>query len=467
MRPFAAGTLLGGAQRSAGWRPWLGGGEASAARSSCSRAAAWRHGAHRSCRRFAARFPSLAPRPALALAAGLYGFLLGLGFTTFVFTFAVWALAGVPSRSAIPARAAIGLGFGAGRALPVVALAPRGGGDAHAAMAERPRILRALRVADAVALAACAAALLAAPAQAATVVVKPATDPSVDAATLAFQQPGAGGFLLTGVTRAAAPGAHPAVGGGRLAYAGNGTIEVRAPADPAFAVSIPAAADAIAVNAGWVAWRTREPTGDALWASPLAAPAPRRVLGVSDPLQLGRPALAGDELLFHVAGASATRIEGISLVTGARRTLRKQRRAQLLNPSVLGDRLLYVRATYPRQQLRLGLLQPQSPEARPQPVRDRPHRPPRRGLRARRGAPQARPPAQAPAAPEARRRRHPVEHGAERALRVRHPAAAGRRQAGEGRAAPRGALALRSAGAGGVGCWRGLPQRPGLVRGRV
>jgi len=83
---------------------------------------------------------------------------------------------------------------------------------------------------------------------------------------------------------------------------------------------------------------------------------------VSDPLQLGRPALAGDELLFHVAGRSATRIEGISLVTGARRTLRRQRRAQLLNPSVLGDRLLYVRATYTRQQLRLGLLRPQSPK---------------------------------------------------------------------------------------------------------
>ena len=29
------------------------------------------------------------------LAAGLYGVLLGLGFTTFILTFAVWALAGI------------------------------------------------------------------------------------------------------------------------------------------------------------------------------------------------------------------------------------------------------------------------------------------------------------------------------------------------------------------------------------
>ena len=29
------------------------------------------------------------------LAAGLYGVLLGLGFTTFILSFAVWALAGI------------------------------------------------------------------------------------------------------------------------------------------------------------------------------------------------------------------------------------------------------------------------------------------------------------------------------------------------------------------------------------
>jgi hypothetical protein len=295
------------------------------------------------------------------LAAGLYGVLLGLGFTTFILTFAVWALAGVSVALGDPSLGiATGLAFGVGRALPVVVLAPRGGGAAHAAMAERPRILRGLRAADAVALAACAAVLVATPAQAATIVAKPGTDPSVDALTLAFQQPGVGGFLLTGSARAAAPGAHPAVGGGRLAFVGTGTVEVRVPGDPAFSVSIPAVADALAVNEGWVAWRTHEPGGDALWASPLGAPAARRIASVKDPKQLGRPALAGDELLFHVAGASSTRIEGISLSTGTRRTLRTQRRAQLLNPSAFGDRLLYVRATYTRQQLRIGPLRPQS-----------------------------------------------------------------------------------------------------------
>jgi hypothetical protein len=100
------------------------------------------------------------------LAAGLYGVLLGLGFTTFILTFAVWALGGVSVALGDPALGlAIGLAFGAGRLLPVVVLAPaaatRAGAAFHVAMAERPRILRSLRAVDAVAMAACAVALVA------------------------------------------------------------------------------------------------------------------------------------------------------------------------------------------------------------------------------------------------------------------------------------------------------------------
>ena len=100
------------------------------------------------------------------LAAGLYGVLLGLGFTTFILTFAVWALAGVCVAVGDPALGlAVGLAFGAGRLLPVVLLAPSvstaRGAALHAAMAERPQILRSLRAADALALAACAVVLVA------------------------------------------------------------------------------------------------------------------------------------------------------------------------------------------------------------------------------------------------------------------------------------------------------------------
>jgi hypothetical protein len=104
-------------------------------------------------------------RMPVPLAAGLYGVLLGLGFTTFILTFAVWALAGVSVALGDPALGlAIGLAFGAGRLLPVVVLAPAAATSAgaafHAAMAERPRILRSLRAVDAVAMAACSVALV-------------------------------------------------------------------------------------------------------------------------------------------------------------------------------------------------------------------------------------------------------------------------------------------------------------------
>ena len=299
----------------------------------------------------------------LPLAAGLYGVLLGLGFTTFILSFAVWALAGVSVSLGDPALGLlVGLGFGVGRTLPVVILAPlagtRRGADAHAAMAERPVILRALRVADAAALAACAAALWAAPAQAAGVFAVPATDPSTDAGLVAFQEPGGGGVIASSSGRTPAPGPHPAVGGGLVAWIGEGTVEVRSRTDAAFAVSLPAAADAVAVSAGWVAWRSRESGRDVLTASPLPpdALAPRRVASAPAGAQLGRPALAGDRLLFHVAGAARSRIDQVRLASGRRSTLRTAPRTLLLNPSSDGRRLLYVRSTFQRQQLRIGLL---------------------------------------------------------------------------------------------------------------
>jgi hypothetical protein len=307
------------------------------------------------------------------LAAGLYGVLLGLGFTTFILSFAVWALAGVSVALGDPALGLlVGLGFGAGRALPVVALAPLArtgfGLDAHAAMAERPRILRGLRAADALALAACAAVLWAAPARAADVFATPAADPSADTGVLAFHVPGGSGELVRNGAREPAPGPKPAVGGGKLAWIQGAAIEVRSPADPSFVVTVPApGADSVAVSAGWLAWRSREGEDDVLTALPFdpAQGGPRVVDRRPAPVQLGRPALAGDRLLFHVAGRSSSRIDHVRLPTGERQVLRRQARALLLNPSAWGNRLLYVRSTRTRQQLRYGVLR------RRHPARDR------------------------------------------------------------------------------------------------
>ena len=79
----------------------------------------------------------------MPLAAGLYGVLLGLGFTTFVLTFGVFALAGIAFAVGDPAVGlAVGLAFGVGRALPIVLVAPiadRGAGiRITETMADRP-----------------------------------------------------------------------------------------------------------------------------------------------------------------------------------------------------------------------------------------------------------------------------------------------------------------------------------------
>ena len=300
----------------------------------------------------------------LPLAAGLYGVLLGLGFTTFILSFAVWALAGISVALGDPALGlAAGLGFGAGRALPVIALAPSGGGRLGDAMAQRPRILRSLRAIDAAALFACAIALFAAPAQArgtkaasggaearaagaASIVAIGLSDPTVDGATVAFNRPGTAGILRGPAGDQAAPGAKPAIGGGRLAYLGNQTVEVQGVG------SIPAAGvNAVAVSAGWVAWRS----GPTLWVAPLGAPGFGAVTRVAAG-DVGRPALDGNTLLYDYYG----RIAAIDLTTMQRTVLRREARAQLRGPSALNGRLVYVRATYRRQQVMTGPLTSQS-----------------------------------------------------------------------------------------------------------
>ena len=99
----------------------------------------------------------------LPAAAALYGGLLGLGFTTFVMTWAVWALAAVCLLLGSPLVGVVaGLAFGAGRAIPVVAMSSRrsgAGGDALARMIAGPRPLRRARTADAALLSALALAI--------------------------------------------------------------------------------------------------------------------------------------------------------------------------------------------------------------------------------------------------------------------------------------------------------------------
>ncbi len=246
------------------------------------------------------------------LAAGLYGVLLGLGFTTFILSFAVWALAGISVALGEPQTGLlIGLAFGAGRALPVIGLAPSGGGSLHAAMAERPRILRSLRALDALALAGTAAALAVTPAQAAVKVTASGySDISVDGLVFALHKPGAAGELRSPAGVQPLPGNHPAVGGGRLAYIEGPSVVVQGVAP------IPApGADALAVSTYWVAWRA----AGALYAASLDPTQTTQPVAVLIG-NVGKPSLAGSVLVFELDG----RIETYDLATGTRTVMRQR-----------------------------------------------------------------------------------------------------------------------------------------------
>lgn len=312
----------------------------------------------------------------LPLAAGLYGVLLGLGFTTFVLTLAVWALAGISVAIGDPlAGLLIGLGFGAGRALPVVLMAPRYatlGQRLELAMAERPVLLRRLRLADGALLAALAVAFLAggsaeahdgaahhesARAAAPAVVADSATDPSIAPGTLAWRRLDGRAVIAVGDALAELPAEQAAIGGPYVATRSGDRIEVRDRATGALVAQRRApGATQLAVSAGWLVWRvTRPGGGDRLHASALPGLAGTRVVaGVRGRERIGRPALDGDRLAY----ATGTRLTSRIVVErlGGRRVRRvvlHARLAELSQPSLRGRHLLFVHATHCSQRLRL------------------------------------------------------------------------------------------------------------------
>jgi hypothetical protein len=299
----------------------------------------------------------------LPLACALYGVLLGLGFTTFVLAFAVWALAGISFAAGDPLLGlAVGVCFGAGRALPVlwVASALRTGTGEWALdrMAREPRLWLGLRRLDALGLGLCALALMGASAGAAP--LPGASDPSAASDALAWQQLGAGGFLSQrGGAPIALPGSHPALGETTVAWATATqiTVATRPSLQPKL-VLVASGVNALAVSDAWIVYRDQDPQGEHLIAVSLADPSERRYLAGSRLAgEVGRPALAGTSAVFAIGTPARSTIELVDLVSGRRRTLRAASRdVAFSNPTLLDGRLLFERATRCLQQLRLGAL---------------------------------------------------------------------------------------------------------------
>jgi hypothetical protein len=296
----------------------------------------------------------------MPLAAALYGVLLGLGFTTFVLSFGVWALAGIGfALGDLHVGLVIGAAFGLGRALPIVGVAPVVdrplGIRCIELMAERPVLYRAFRLGDAVTLGLVAVALAASTATAARTEAPSGADPSAAGEALAYQRADRSGVLRVGGQSLGLPGRDPAIGGSYAAVISGGSqIQILNRFTRNQIGSVGAeGVEAVAISKGWLAYLTLRSGRYALKARRIRHPAnpgePKRIAAVSSPAQIGHPSVDGGRVFYAVSKPRGNAIKRRNLRSGKRGTVVRSRTAALSNPSVLGKRLLYVRAKRARQ----------------------------------------------------------------------------------------------------------------------
>jgi len=298
----------------------------------------------------------------LPLAAGLYGVLLGLGFTTFVYTFALWALAAIVLLAAAPVTGVLaGVAFGVGRALPVVLIAPfahrRIGRKVVDVMAQRPRTLRVVRLTAAACLLAVMVTSLTGSASAATNLGL-GTDPSVTGTSVVWTTPTGGVQRQEDTAATTSVPAHASVGGSLLAWREGTAVHVVRLADmsPVLDLDVPGLTS-IAVSDTWLVVRTRVGAIDELTGLRLASPdTPVPIARAAAPTTLGRPALENDLLVYHVAARRVSSIMAVDLASGTRRVARRSTSALLTNPAVLHGDLVYDRLTSAQQLLQVGPL---------------------------------------------------------------------------------------------------------------
>jgi hypothetical protein len=190
------------------------------------------------------------------------------------------------------------------------------------------------------------------------VVIADARDPSAAGDFVAWHSSNGGVLAREGTTPEVVlplPGANPALGGSLLAWREEELVRVvRAEGlVPVVDLTAPGIGP-LAVSDEWLVYRRPLEGGDELIARRLPDGPEQTVIATRTPALLGRPALSGATLVFHVAGPRRSRIDEVDLTTMARRTLRSSTLAQLTNPALDGQALVYVRETNVQQQLTDG-----------------------------------------------------------------------------------------------------------------
>jgi hypothetical protein len=296
----------------------------------------------------------------MPVAAALYGVLLGLGFTTFVLSFGVWALGGISFALGDPGLGLeIGIAFGVGRALPIAILAPLAdrplGIRCVALMAERPALYRRFRLGDALALALLSATLVGTGVASAARLVSAGSDPSASGEALAWEALDGTGVLRQKGTKTRLSGTDPAIGGPWAAVISGGErIEIldRGSLTPVGSVGAHGV-DALAIAKRWLAYRVHRHGRDEMKTRRLhKSGVPLDQSGVDAakwPSQLSGPALSGGMLVYAVSRPAGDRIVRRRLGTHKHGTVVRSNRSYLGSPALLGNHLIYVTSARDRE----------------------------------------------------------------------------------------------------------------------
>ena len=222
-------------------------------------------------------------------------------------------------------------------------------------MAEQPALYRIFRLGDAVTLGLVALALTTTTATAARTEVRSGADPSAAGKALAYQRADRSGVLRDGRPNLGpsrpGPGDRRALCGGDLRRGRDQDPESLHPA-PDRLVRRPGrrgGGDLQGV-AGLPdpQGRTLRAEGPAHQASRESRPA-KAGRHRSSPAQIGHPSVDGGRVFYAVSKRRGSSIKRRNLKSGKGGTVVRSRTAALSNPSALGKRLLYVRASRARQ----------------------------------------------------------------------------------------------------------------------
>jgi hypothetical protein len=279
-----------------------------------------------------------------------YGAGLGLGLFTYqpVATFWIACAAAVALGRPIAGAACFSL-YGLGRAAMVIV--PRREPDPAAAVERLAGRRVALRRANAVALVACAALLVAAPPAGARRLDLGAGkqfDPSISGGVLAYTHRAGG--VSTAVVRVSGTEAYrfrnahlPSIDGRFLAYAdaaGVRVVEWRSGVEHA---RVPGAASHPALDWPWLAYVLNYADGtEDIRLANLETGRTRLLAHAGSRVDIGRPAVSAGRVAWHVAHAAGSRIVLYGIAARTRKYIARSKIALLTHPALTPTRILWV-----------------------------------------------------------------------------------------------------------------------------